>query len=411
MNKKLRNTNKTPILINISGTTGKTMTAKIIESVLTKIGYKVGLASSIGIYLNGRRIQKHDRTGPKSFEFLHTRSKKLDVVICENVLRHIKIDNFYPAPTDTCLITNVSDDHVHQTKTGEIKEVAEIKSKLIDQCKSSAIVILNGDNRYTRNIATKKRVNNLILFTTQKSNAHKLKSLKPKLIYHLEEKSIYKIRQNKKRKCLIQDLSKIPLTLDMKLEFNLYNILAAICVLDNLRGITITPKELEVKLSEIKLDYSNIPGRFNIHKFRNFTVILDDAHNPLSYKEAFKTAKRLPHKRLVSVLKASSTRTPKFIIQLGKIAGKNSDFVYIKESFAKDSKRRKSFRGKIAQLIKKGILQTNFSPSKIEIVLEEETAVETAIRNAKENDLILIFGYRIDKLSKLISNLKKSSPL
>ena len=411
MKRKQLITNKSPILINISGTCGKTTTAKIIETVLNSLGFKVGLASSIGIYLNGKRVKKKDRTGPESFKFLHTRADNLDIIICENVLRHIKIDNFYPARADMCLITNVTEDHIHQTKSKTIKELAQIKSKLIDRCKDDGKVILNGDNKYTKSMAKSKKITKLILFTAKKANIKQLQKFHPLMIYYSHKRSIFKKQRDGKETKIIHNMAELPLTLDMKLNFNIYNLLSAISVLDNLSKIHPPHALLDKYLSKIKLDYAYIPGRFNIYDFKKFIVILDDAHNPESYKEAFRTAKQIKHKRLVSIIKASSTRTPDFITKLGEIAGGNSDLIYVKESFAKDSKKRRSLGGKIAKLLITGIQKSEFPSSNIHVILDEMEAVKTAIQNAKKDDLILVFGYRVDKLAKLISRLRESSTL
>lgn len=351
---------------------------------------------------------KHDRTGPASFELLHARSKTLDFIICENVLRHLKIDNFYPAPSDTCLITNVTDDHLHQTKSKTIQEIARIKSKLLTRCKESSTIILNGDNKYTRDMSSARKDCKLIFFTTLKPTVTDLQKLHPQSIYYLDNKSVLRLDKKLRKKMILKNLASLPLTLDMRLKFNVYNILAAVCVLDNIENTKIAPKNLAEKLAEIKLSYAHIPGRFNIFNFKEFMVILDDAHNPESYNEAFRTAKLIQHKRLISVIKASSTRTGEFIKKLGRIAAKNSDLIYVKESFAKDSKKKKQFGGKIAKLLKEGISQTGFPSVRIKTLLDEEEAVKAAIKNAQKDDLILIFGYRINNLSKLISRLKQN---
>lgn len=404
--KQKSNIQNTCKVINITGTNGKTTTAKIIEYILHKLGYKTGLASSIGIYINNKRIKKKDRTGPASYNYLYRKSHLLDFIICENVLRHIKYDHFYPQKSDICLITNISNDHLHQTKTGRITEISEIKSKLIKMNKEDGFLILNGDNKYTLNIAEKNRDKNIIFFTLNQNNIPYLRKLNPKYIYFVKGKSLLKLINKIKVEKIIYDLSKVDLTLKMSSKFNIYNIVSAICVIDNI--IEIDYKSVNNILLGLNLNYHIIPGRFNIFNFKNFTVILDDAKNPYGYVNSYNSLKFFKYKRLVSVIKASSTRTPDFITKLGKIAAKHSDFIYIKESFAKDSPKIQMFGKKIAKLLMKGIKQEKrFNAKNIKTILDEEEAVKTAIKNAKIGDLILIFGYRIDKLAKLIYSLKK----
>ncbi len=398
-------------IINITGTCGKTTTSKIIEKVLLELGYKVGLASSVGIYINGKRIKKKDRTGPKSYKFLSSRAKSLEVIICENVLRHIKSKTFYPKKSDICLITNICNDHLHQTKTGKLSELRDIKSKILETLNDKGKIILNGDNKYTLQIAQKNRKKNITLYTLSNSRIKKFKSINPDTIYFINENSIKKIVKGKKQiTTILNNLEKIPLTLGLKLEFNLSNILAAVSVIDNIRSVRVNDYlDMEIALSKIQLTYHDIPGRFNYYHFKDFNVILDDAHNPKSYLEAYKTAKKIKHKRLVSVIKASSTRDKKFISEIGHISARYSDYIYIKESFSKTSRKRKIIGGEIAYILKESILSSKFNPKNISVILDEKEAVHKAIQNAKKGDLIMVFGYRIDNLHTLICKLQKST--
>jgi cyanophycin synthetase len=408
--KKNQKVSSSPLLINITGTNGKTTTAKIIERVLTYLNYSVGLASSVGIYIKGKRIKKHDCTGPKSYSYLKSKSSSVNILICENVLRHIRLGNFYPTLSDICLITNIAEDHIHQTKSHTVKEIAVIKSKLLNVNKQHGFIILNGDNRYTRNIGKKNRKKNIIYFSLSKGNSIHLLKENPESIYFLDHYSIYKkIRGEKFSSIIISDIRKIPLLYKLHSKFNIHNILAAVSVIDNLKGIHFSQDELQNAFLSVKPNFKEIPGRFNIFKFKNFTVILDDAHNPESYRQSFKSAQSLPHKRLVAILKASSTRSPGFIKKLGKIAAQKADFIYLKESFSKNSPKRRIFGGKIAQYLYEGIMSKNFPSSKIKIILDEEKAIYEAITRGQKGDLILIFAYRIDNVYRLIQKLKSGT--
>lgn len=412
MKRKLqKQKHKDKCLINITGTCGKTTTSKIIEKVLLKLGYKVGLASSVGIYINGKRIKKKDRTGPKSYKFLSSQAKSIEIIICENVLRHIKRKNFYPKKCDICLITNICNDHLHQTKTGKLSELRDIKSRILKTLSDKGKIILNGDNKYTLQIAKKNRKKNITLYTLSQARIENFHGINPDTIFFINDNSIKKIVKGKKQIItVLNNLEKIPLTLELTSEFNLSNILAAVSVIDNISSVSNDDyPNIETALSKIQLDYNDIPGRFNCYHFKDFNVILDDAHNPKSYIEAYKTAKKIKHKRLISVIKASSTRNKKFISKIGHISARYSSYIYIKESFSKTSRKREIIGGKIADILKDSILSSNFKPENLSVILDEEEAVKKAIQNAKKDDLIIVFGYRIDKLHTLISSLQKST--
>ena len=53
-------------IVAITGSNGKTTTARMIAHVLKGMGRKVGLTSTDGIFVDGRRIRKGDMSGPRS---------------------------------------------------------------------------------------------------------------------------------------------------------------------------------------------------------------------------------------------------------------------------------------------------------------------------------------------------------
>ena len=53
-------------VISITGTNGKTTTARMCAHILKMSGHKVGLTTTDGIYIDGQLIRKGDMTGPWS---------------------------------------------------------------------------------------------------------------------------------------------------------------------------------------------------------------------------------------------------------------------------------------------------------------------------------------------------------
>ena len=53
-------------IVAVAGTNGKTTTARLIANILAQRGLRVGMTSTDGIYIEGRRIDSGDCSGPKS---------------------------------------------------------------------------------------------------------------------------------------------------------------------------------------------------------------------------------------------------------------------------------------------------------------------------------------------------------
>src|SRR5690606_16479178 len=70
-----------PILA-VTGTNGKTTTARMVAHILSASGRKVGLSSSTGVYIDGRRIMTGDCTGPRSARIV-LGNPTIDVAVLE----------------------------------------------------------------------------------------------------------------------------------------------------------------------------------------------------------------------------------------------------------------------------------------------------------------------------------------
>lgn len=391
-----------PKTINITGTNGKTTTSKIIELVLSRLGYKVGLTGTAGIYIDGKRVKRKDRSGPKSYQYLHKYSKNLDIIIVENVLRHIKNDTFYPTKADICLITNIADDHIHQTPNNSIEEIALIKSKLTKRNQSTGLTILNADNQYTKIISD--NITGKIAYFGIKTKPNSINS--DTIYYQFKNNQIFRLHKDNRIK-LLDHVNRYPLTYNLNLKFNIYNILAAVAVVDNLTDSELPFSKIQDTLGTIDLTYEFIPGRFNIFDFNKFTVILDKAHNPKSYSHVFSSlVSGFKYKRLVSIIKSSRTRNDNFIKKLGSIAAQYSDFIYIKENIIENPKKRKKYQGEVAKLLKSGIRDQKFDMHKTKTIFGEKKAIKIAINNSRTGDLLIIFGYKVDDLNTYIKQLQ-----
>ncbi len=406
---KLSKNNK-PQVINITGTNGKTTTARIVEKVLTSAGYKTGLISTAGLFFKGKKIKAGDQVNFESFQYIYQHRDELDFIICENIIRNITKDIFYPQKADICLLTNISPDHLNQTKTNSIEELISIKSSIINLNKKSGLIILNMDNKNTLNIARNyPEKDKIVLFSRKKSKLNSVTQFND--FYYLKNKDIFSAQR--KSSAILEDIQKLPLTLDMKLTFNIENLIAAVSIIDNL-DIEISKSRLDRYLQNFSLNFKDLPGRFNTFQFKNFQVIIDYAHNPASIQKLLKVAKKIPHKRLVTVAKGPSIRdkeNEEMLRKIAKIISKFSDLVYIKEPFPQYCTKDKTLRQRTVSFLENEIANTGkLSNEKIISIMEEEKAVRTAIGNAKKGDLIIILAYKTVALNNLLEKMQKKSP-
>jgi cyanophycin synthetase len=128
------------------------------------------------------------------------------------------------------------------------------------------------------------------------------------------------------------------------------------------------------------------PGRLNIFSVRNFTVMVDYAHNADGYRSIIETARQLPHSRLIGVVSAAGDRYSHKLQEIGRICGEGFDELFIREM----TDRRGRAPGETAGLIREGALESGLDRNRLHVVLDGAEAIDQAIALGQEGDLIVV---------------------
>ena len=145
--------------------------------------------------------------------------------------------------------------------------------------KRDGYVVLNADNDYCVSIS--KTVDcNIAFFSMDETN--------PVIVEHCSKGGIVAIFENgyitiKKGewKFRVERVTNIPLTFGGKVNFMIYNVLAA-TLATYTYGFTI--EDIRLNLQTFIPSAAQTPGRMNVFEFNDFKVLIDFAHNPDGYK-------------------------------------------------------------------------------------------------------------------------------
>jgi len=376
-------------LISITGTNGKTTVTRMIGHIWRQAGYNVGMTTTEGIYFNDECLMEGDTTGPDSARIILS-DPRVDAAVLETARGGIIRGGLAFDQCDIGIVTNITEDHLGQDGIENLSDLAYIKSLILEVVKPGGFALLNADDPYVNELGARVRAE-IVYFSVEPSNIIVRRHLGAGgKAFFVKDNIVYAASGGTARAILPVD--EIPVTLGGLALHNLQNavIAAASCYC------------AKIPISYIRQGLSSFaqnPGRLNLLTLNDFRICIDYGHNPAGYQALINTMRRLGPKRLVGVIAAPGDRRDDVTINVGRIAGKGFDQLYVKEDY--DLRGRKS--GETAALLRQGVIEAGFSPDKVVTILEEPHAVKQALLNARSGDLIVIFYEKYDTVMNAIN--------
>lgn len=381
-NLNLNNNGDIPI-ISITGTNGKTSVSRLIYKGFSKLGYFSGLAMTGGIIINDEFVKKGDTTGFYSAKKILT-NKKVEIAVLETARGGILRKGLGFKNSKVAIITSLTEDHIGTDGIKNINDLMDIKLVTTREVIPEGKVIIKADPKLYEVLQTKE---NLVLFNFEKNSCIKNHIDNGKEAWYVENENI--IYYDGTCENIISNIKNFKFTHGGNSKTNTNNILVAIAAIYAIHN---NLKEVVSSLKDIKCDVYNNLGRQNIIELNNFKIILDYGHNPEAFEELFYLANRIKQNKIISVVSSPGDRLDEYIKDLGKIVGKNSEVVIIKEAFD----RRGRERLEITNLIKSGIKEVENKPTEVMSIVDEEEAIEKAISIAKDGDVIVDFTQHLE---------------
>lgn len=382
-------------VISITGTNGKTTTTRIINNILSKMGYCVGMTTTDGIYINGKCIDIGDDTGADSANCILL-NKDVDIAVLETARGGIIKKGLAYDLADIAVITNITEDHLGCDGIDDMDDLCMVKSLVAEAVKDKGYVVINADDEYSMKIIPRIK-SKIIYFSKDENNPAILKTKDASgICVYLKNNCIYAYNNNTEYK--VCEIDKIPITLNGILEFNIENVMAACGALIALR---VDYSMIKIGLEKIELNKQDNSGRFNMYNCNGVNAILDYGHNIEGYRKVLSSLKEISKGKIIGVIGIPGDRSDKDAKRIGKLSGKLLDKIIIKE----DIDKRGRSDGEIANLIKEGVLSLN-KKIDLKIILNEVDAFKQAIIDAEVGDTVIVFFEKMTPLLKVIDYYK-----
>ncbi|QQX77846.1 MULTISPECIES: cyanophycin synthetase [Aequorivita] len=392
---KQGDTGRIPIIAT-TGTNGKTTTTRLIAHMAKMKGYRVGYTTSDGVYIQNRLLMKGDCTGPASAEFV-LKDPTVNFAVLECARGGLLRAGLGFKKCDVGIVTNVAADHLGLKGIHTIEQLAKVKGVIPETVLPDGYAILNADDDLVYEM--RRSINcNLALFSMDEENP-RIKALQ-KLggITAIYENGYVTLCRGT-WKMRIMKAENIPLTFGGKASFMIQNILPAV-IAANVRGIGI--EDMKVALETFIPSATQTPGRLNLFKFENFSILLDYAHNPAGMRALQQFTDSFDATEKIGIIAGVGDRREEDTNELGSIAAEMFDEIIIRQD--------KNLRGKseeeLIKMLNVGIKMKNPN-KKTTIIPSEKEAITHAIKNAKKGSLIICCSDVIPDALDLVMKFKE----
>ena len=383
-------------IVAITGTNGKTTTARMITHIMKTSGRKVGLTTTDGIYIDGTQIMAGDTSGPTSAQMV-LKNPAIDYAVLETARGGILRSGLGFDHCNIAVVTNVAGDHLGLGGIDTLADLARVKAVVPGAVMRDGATILNADNQWTVEMARGAR-GEIIFFSMEEDN--------PVIRNHIRERGrAVVLRQSRsgemitfiehKRETSLLLANQIPATFDGRLRVNIANAMAAAAAAF---AQDVQLEYIRLALRTFTSTYFHTPGRFNQLEVGGRRVILDYCHNVAGLEAMADFVKRLDTERTIGLIAMPGDRSDSDIEAFGKLAGKSFDELVIRE----DTNTRGRKRGEVAALLLEAATAGGMSQDRITVVHDELQSVDVAIEKGGKNDLVVLM---VDKPTKVWSKL------
>ena len=127
----------------ITGTNGKTTTARMLAHILKMAGYTPGLTTTDGVYIDGQRTVSGDMTGPVSARMVLS-DPHIDAAVLETARGGLLRAGMGVPAVDVGAVLNVQADHLGLKGIDTLEQLAEVKRVVVEVATGCAV--LNADD-------------------------------------------------------------------------------------------------------------------------------------------------------------------------------------------------------------------------------------------------------------------------
>lgn len=383
----------------ITGTNGKTTTARLLAHIHKLAGKRVGLTTTDGVYIDGQRTVEGDMTGPTSARIVLS-DPAVEVAVLETARGGLLRAGLAMRHVDVGAVLNVQPDHLGQKGVETLEQLAAVKRTVVEVATDTAV--LNADDPLTLRMAAYTEAKHVCYVTMDP--AHDL------VREHIRaggRACAIEVGVNGHMITIYDHGAHIPLlwthlipaTLEGRASFNVQNAMFAAAIAFSM-GVRL--EDIRHGLRTFDTTFFQAPGRLNVFDQHPFKVLFDYGHNAHAVGALCELVQRMDVKgRRLCVLSAPGDRRDQDIHAIGAIAAAANFDHYI---CRRDDDPRGRGADDVPRMLASALRDGGIPEVGVTLIVDEQEAIDAALRMAEPGDLVLVFADALARGWKQIVN-------
>ena len=390
-------------IASITGTNGKTTTARMLAHILKTAGHTVGMTSTDGVYIDGRLSVKGDMTGPASARIV-LRDPGVDIAVMETARGGLLRAGMGYRKSDVSACLNVSSDHLGLQGIDTLEQLAEIKRVVIEIAQDTAV--LNADDEYCLHMADYTQAKNVCYITMNPAHSlvreHVRAGGRALVLENGINGDMITLYDNGAHFPLLWTYL-IPATMEGRATHNVQNAMFAAAMAFSL-GKSLD--DISHGLRTFDSTFFQAPGRMNVFDEHPFKVILDYGHNPAAMRAVGQLVDRLDVSgRRICVIGAPGDRRDEDIFAIAEEIADHYDYFICRA----DDNRRGRGEDEVPKMLQAKLIELGIDAKSTQVMENEVSSVAKALEMARQGDLVMIFGDDITRTWKQIISFESEA--
>jgi len=384
----------------ITGTNGKTTTARMLAHITKMGGFTPGLTTTDGVYINGQRTVQGDMTGPISARMVLA-DPQIDIAVLETARGGLLRAGMGVNEVNVGAVLNVQADHLGLKGIDTLEQLAEVKRVVIEVATDCAV--LNADDPLVLKMSGYTEARNICYVTTNPHHTLVREHIRAGGRACALEEGV-----NGQMIALYDKGGQIPLlwthlipaTLEGRAMHNVQNAMFAAAMAFSL-GIKLDA--IRQGLRTFDSTFFQAPGRMNVFNEHPFKVLFDYGHNAHAVAAMADLAQRLDvtGRRIVVLAGPGDRRDEDLVAIAGAVAGRFDHYIC-----RRDDNLRERAADEVPRIMATALRAAGVADAAISVIPDEQAAIDAALRMGAAGDLVLIFADALVRSWKQITKFR-----